>query len=126
MGLVAKYCLSMEKDWAQITGTYTTGQELPVVDPNLFKVSEGPAHPVLEIRGGPGVENYFSHFSALSVSRENNLLSSSYIPFGMSGTLLAVPGSSQKTGDDLVTHHSIYGNLMADSNYRLLFSFSAT
>lgn len=53
---------------AQIAGTYTTGQEQPVVDPDLFKVSEGPAHPVLEIRGRPGLENYFPHFSAISLS----------------------------------------------------------
>ena len=36
------------------------------MDPDLFKVSEGPAHPVVEIRGRPGLENYFSHFSAQS------------------------------------------------------------
>ena len=37
-----------------------------------------------------------------------------------------IPGSSQKTGTIWWRNHSIYGNLMADSNYRLLFSFSAT
>lgn len=72
---------------AQIAGTYTTGQELPVVDPDLFKVSEGPAHPVLEIRGRPGLANYFSHFL-------HNL-----IPSGR--PLVVFWGG--KTGDDVVT-----------------------